>query len=141
SQVVVFGRYTGKGPTAITLSGQVGMETREFVYEVTLPERTGDERGFVEALWARRKVGYLLDQVRANGEKKELVDEVVTLAKKYGIATPYTSYLIVPDAPIPVVTGGLGRPPILPRLERDGAWGKLPPALAPPSPGGPESTV
>ncbi len=50
-------------------------------------------------MWARRKVGYLLDQIRANGEKKELVDEVVTLAKKYGITTPYTSYLIVPGAP------------------------------------------
>src|SRR5205807_7061883 len=32
-----------------------------------------------------------------NGEKKELVDEVVVLAKKHGIATPYTSYLVVPD--------------------------------------------
>jgi Ca-activated chloride channel family protein len=49
-------------------------------------------------------VGYLLDQIRANGEKKELVDEVVSLAKKYGIATPYTSYLIVPDAAVPVVS-------------------------------------
>src|SRR5205823_2151777 len=61
-----------------------------------------DDKGFVEHLWARRKVGYLLDQIRANGEKKELVDETVALAKKYGIATPYTSYLIVPDGPVPV---------------------------------------
>jgi Ca-activated chloride channel homolog len=59
----------------------------------------------VEHLWARRKVGYLLDQIRANGEKKELVDETVALAKKYGIATPYTSYLIVPDGPVPVASG------------------------------------
>jgi Ca-activated chloride channel family protein len=62
----------------------------------------------VEHIWARRKVGYLLDQIRANGEKKELVDETVALAKRYGIATPYTSYLIVPDAPVPVVNAGLG---------------------------------
>jgi Ca-activated chloride channel family protein len=61
----------------------------------------------VEHVWARRKVGYLLDQIRANGEKKELVEETVALAKKYGIATPYTSYLIVPDAPVPVVGGAL----------------------------------
>ena len=44
----------------------------------------------MEDLWARRKVGYMLDQIRVNGEKKELVDEVVTLAKRYGITTPYT---------------------------------------------------
>jgi Ca-activated chloride channel homolog len=55
-------------------------------------------------LWARRKVGFLLDQIRANGEKPELVTEVTALAKKYGITTPYTSYLIVPDAAVPVAS-------------------------------------
>jgi Ca-activated chloride channel family protein len=41
-----------------------------------------------------------------------LVQEVIALAKKYGIATPYTSYLIVPDGPVPVVnrSAGAGRP-------------------------------
>jgi Ca-activated chloride channel family protein len=101
-QVQVLCRYTGKGPSALKLTGMVGMETKEFVYELTFPEKTADDKGFVEHIWARRKVGYLLDQIRANGEKKELKDEVVALAKKYGITTPYTSYLIVPDAPLPV---------------------------------------
>jgi Ca-activated chloride channel homolog len=104
-QVVVLGRYTGQGPAAVTLNGTVGKEPHEFVYELSFPQKTGEEKGFVEHLWARRKVGYLLDQIRANGEKKELVEETVALAKKYGIATPYTSYLIVPDAPVPVVRG------------------------------------
>jgi Ca-activated chloride channel family protein len=108
-ELVVLGRYTGKGPAAIKLTGLVGKETREFVYELTFPEKTNDERGFIEHIWARRKVGYLLDQIRANGEKKELVDEVVALAKRYGITTPYTSYLIVPDGPLPVAQGG-GKP-------------------------------
>jgi Ca-activated chloride channel family protein len=102
-QVVVLGRYTGKGHAAVTLTGSVGKEAKEFVYEVNFPEKTTGDHEFVEQLWARRKVGYLLDQIRANGEKKELVEEVVTLAKKYGIATPYTSYLVVPDGPTPVV--------------------------------------
>ena len=42
-------------------------------------KRTSDREihvAFVEHLWARRKVGYLLDQIRANGEIKELVDEI-----------------------------------------------------------------
>jgi Ca-activated chloride channel family protein len=105
-QLVVLGRYTGKGHAAIKLAGSVGKDAKEFVYEVNFPEKTNGEHEFVEQLWARRKVGYLLDQIRANGEKKELVEEVVILAKKYGIATPYTSYLVVPDGPTPVV----GRP-------------------------------
>ncbi|MBX9628795.1 MAG: VIT and VWA domain-containing protein, partial [Gemmataceae bacterium] len=104
SQLVVLARYSGSGHAAVKLSGLVGGERREFVYEVSFPARTEAEGGkdFVEPLWARRKVGFLLDQIRANGEKKELVDEVVALAKRYGIATPYTSYLVVPDGPMPV---------------------------------------
>jgi Ca-activated chloride channel family protein len=108
SQLVVLGRYSGQGPAALKLTGRVGKEAKEFVYEWTFPEKTGEEREFVEQLWARRKVGYMLDQIRANGERKELVDEVIRLAKKYGIATPYTSYLIVPDGPVPVVNRGAG---------------------------------
>jgi Ca-activated chloride channel family protein len=112
-QVVVLGRYSGKGPAAVKLTGNIGMQSKEFVYEITFPEKTTGDKGFVEHLWGRRKVGYLLDQIRGNGEKKELVDEVVLLAKKYGIATPYTSYLVVPDMAMPVA----GRNAALSRLD------------------------
>jgi Ca-activated chloride channel family protein len=113
-QVVVLARYDGKGPVVVKLTGTVAKETREYVYEMTFPEKTTADKSFVEHLWARRKVGYLLDQIRANGEKKELIDETVALAKKYGIATPYTSYLIVPDAAVPVVNARRpdGRPDV-----------------------------
>lgn len=97
SQLVVLGRYSGQGHTAIRLTGNIGAEQREFVYELDFAERTTEDKSFVEDLWARRKVGYLLDQIRVNGEKKELVEEVTYLAKRYGITTPYTSYLMVPD--------------------------------------------
>src|SRR5262249_38169201 len=88
---------------------------------------------FVEQLWARRKVGYLLDQIRTNGEKKELVDEVTALAKKHGIATPYTSYLIVPDVATPVVTGQPASLAITPMYPVD-----TPP---PPPPGPPRRAI
>jgi Ca-activated chloride channel family protein len=101
-QLVVLAKYTGNGPGAVKLSGYVGTEKRDFAYDVNFPSKTAGDREFVEALWARRKVGYLLDQIRLNGEQKELMDEMLALAKKYGIATPYTSYLVVPDAPVPV---------------------------------------
>lgn len=118
TQLVVIGRYSGQGHTAVKLTGKVGGETREFVYEVTFPEKTDAGKEFVEPLWARRKVGYLLDQIRANGEQKELVEEVTAIARKYGIATPYTSYLVVPDGPMPVV------PPT--RLPGSGPGGPVP---------------
>ncbi len=152
-QLVVLGRWSGKGPAAIKLTGAVGMETKEFVYELTFPEKTNGDRAFVEEIWARRKVGYLLDQIRANGEKKELIDEVVALAKKYGITTPYTSYLIVPDGPLPVVQavppggtrvpmpsgfGGLGGGGF---GGFGGAGGPVPEALRPAAPDGKQGNV
>ncbi|MCE9562180.1 MAG: VWA domain-containing protein [Planctomycetes bacterium] len=110
TQLVVIGRYTGFGHVAVKISGNVGAEKKEYVYDVTFPEKTASDTGkdFVEPLWARRKVGFILDQIRANGEKDELIKEVVMLAKRYGIATPYTSHLVVPDGLMPVV-------PITPR--------------------------
>ncbi|MFO0801326.1 MAG: VIT and VWA domain-containing protein [Gemmataceae bacterium] len=136
-QVIVTARYSGSGPTAFRLSGMVNGERREFVYDVTFPVRTDEGTGkdFVEPLWARRKVGYLLDQIRANGEQKELIDEVVTLARRYGIATPYTSHLVVPDGPMPVVPPP-GRRPLpasgpVPHAAAPGGFGGLAPGLPP----------
>lgn len=105
TQLVVIGRYTGSGHSVIKLTGTVGQDKAEFIYELNFPAKTASDTGkdFVEPLWARRKVGYLLDQIRVNGEKDELIKEVVALAKRYGIATPYTSYLVVPEGPMPVV--------------------------------------
>lgn len=102
-QLVVAGRYRGTGKAVLTLTGLVGAEKKSFTYDVEFPEKTGADYAFVESLWARRKVGYLLDNIRANGEQKELVDEAKSLAKRYGIATPYTSYLIAAEGIVPVV--------------------------------------
>jgi len=112
-ELVVLGRYRGQGKAKLVLSGQVGAEKKEFAYDVEFPERTGQEFAFVEHLWARRKVGYLLDQIRANGEQKELVDEAKALAKRHGIATPYTGYLITADGVVPVVNARPAKQPIL----------------------------
>ncbi|CAN5588150.1 hypothetical protein BH10PLA2_BH10PLA2_04490 [soil metagenome] len=100
NQLIVLARYSGNGPATISLEGRVGTSQRTLVNETSFPEKTGDDKAFVEQIWARRKVGYLLDQIRQHGENRELVDETKRLAKRYGIATPYTSYLIVPDEPI-----------------------------------------
>jgi Ca-activated chloride channel homolog len=132
TQLVVLARYSGWGHAAVKLTGNVGPEAKEFVYEVNFADKTVEDKSFVEDLWGRRKVGYLLDQIRRNGEKKELVDEVVSLAKRYGITTPYTSYLIVPDGPMPVVRqGGVNRPDVRFNLGGGGFGGS--PAATPPA--------
>jgi Ca-activated chloride channel family protein len=106
-QLVVLARFQGSGHAAIMLDGQFGMHDKQFVYELNFRQRS-EGKPFVEELWARRKVGYLLDQIRINGEEKELVDEVVRMATNYGITTPYTSYLIMPDAPVQLAVANEG---------------------------------
>ena len=95
-QLVLAGRYSGHGDTVIHLRGEIDGKTRQFTYEATFPERES-ENEFIARLWATRRVGWLLDEIRLHGEEKELREEVTALAREYGIVTPYTSYLIVED--------------------------------------------
>ncbi|MBL9038038.1 MAG: VWA domain-containing protein [Archangium sp.] len=109
TQLVVMGRYRTPKDGTLVLSGTVNGAKKVFEYRaVAAAERTAYD--FVPRLWAIRKVGYLLDEIRLNGERPELKDEVVSLGKKYGIVTPYTSYLVVEDTPMPVAQRPMGRP-------------------------------
>lgn len=107
SELLVTGRYRGGGNAVIRLRGMVQGEPREIVEELKLPEN--DTRaGFLPRLWGVRRVGFLLDEVRLRGESAELKEEIVHLAKRFGIVTPYTSYLIVEDGAVPAETRRAG---------------------------------
>lgn len=97
-QVLVVGRYRGDGPARVVLEGRVGSEAtaRTFGFDVSLPA-TEARNDFVPRVWAVRKVGALLDEIRLNGERPELREEVTTLARRFGLVTPYTSYLVAPE--------------------------------------------
>jgi len=95
-QLTLFGRYTTAGRVTINMSGKLGEARREFIQAVNFPERA-EENDFIARLWATRRVGDLLEEIRLNGENSELKKEIVTLATQYGIVTPYTSYLVQED--------------------------------------------
>lgn len=95
-QLVVVGRYSGSGASAAVLEGKTDGATRKFTYDVSFPAEA-TEHDFIPRLWATRRVGYLLDEIRLHGEQNELREEIVELARRYGIVTPYTAYLIVED--------------------------------------------
>jgi Ca-activated chloride channel family protein len=79
----------------IMLTGQVNGRERRFIYDdIHFPE-THLENEFLPPLWATRRVAYLLEQIRQSGESRELRDEIVDLGTRYGIVTPYTSYLVL----------------------------------------------
>lgn len=93
-QLVIVGRYRSGGSLTVTLRGTANGEKITYQYPGRELVGSGGEP-FVARLWATRKVGALLDQIRRSGPLQELVDEVVDLSLKYGIVTPYTSYLVV----------------------------------------------
>ncbi|MBM3890721.1 MAG: VWA domain-containing protein, partial [Verrucomicrobia bacterium] len=95
-QLIVVGRYSGDGHAAVTIEGTVNGVMKKFTDEVEFPSRD-TEHDFIPRLWATRRIGFLLDEIRLHGENRELRDEVTDLARKYGIVTPYTAYLIVED--------------------------------------------
>ncbi len=104
TQMVIVGRYRDSAAdVTIRLSGEVGGQRQTFVYDgQRFPANAGGGSGtdaevFIPRLWATRRIGALLNQIRLQGENPELVDSVVRLSIRYGIITPYTSFLIQED--------------------------------------------
>ena len=95
AQLTVFGRYSGTGES-VTLEGTVEGKRVILEYPALFPGKA-EANAFIPPLWAAQRIGYLMDQIRLHGEDKELVDEVTQLARRFGVITPYTSYLIMED--------------------------------------------
>jgi Ca-activated chloride channel family protein len=79
----------------VQLTGKTGRTPRTYSFENLRFALKEDDNDFLPRLWATRRVGWLMEQIRSNGEQKELRDEIVDLGTRYGIVTPYTSYLAV----------------------------------------------
>lgn len=95
-QMMVIGRYKNTNDlknVTLKLSGRSGNQMRTFNYtDLDFPIRS-EANNFLPRLWASRRVGWLLEQIRGNGETKEVRDEVIDLGTRFGLVTPYTSYL------------------------------------------------
>ena len=107
-QVVVAGRYRGRGPLDFKLSGGDGERNRSFTFRF---KPGGKRHPFVPRLWAMRKIAILTEALRDLGADsalsgltgdgidrsdprvKELVDEIVRLSTEHGILTEYTAFL------------------------------------------------
>ena len=93
SQLVLVGRYRGRGPVSVVLTGKSGREEKRFALAGRAIAK-GDSFNFLPRLWATRRIGYLLEEIRLQGSNQELADEIRRLGLKYGIVTPYTSFLV-----------------------------------------------
>jgi len=104
-QLVILGRYVGGGPLRFEISGDHLGKRRSFRFDLDLDNAT-TRNSFVPRLWASRRIGTLVEQIRQSGNSagnyatatadprtRELVSEVVRLSKEFGILTEYTSFL------------------------------------------------
>jgi Ca-activated chloride channel family protein len=102
-QIAIVGRFRSSQPASIALVGRAEGEERRFEIRTAAPSADA-EFEFLPRLWAGRKIDWLVDEIRMTGDApQEVVDEIVQLARRYGIVTPYTSYLVAPDDTIDVV--------------------------------------
>ena len=93
-QLSISGRYRGHGAVRVTVTGKVGSVTKSFEFPLHLsPQGEGNNQTFVAKFWAARRIGQIIDDIDLNGQQQELIDELVSLSTKYGIMTPYTSFL------------------------------------------------
>jgi Ca-activated chloride channel family protein len=93
-QLVWVGRYREPGPVKLTLSGDLGGKRQTYTVATNFAAHSlPDANAFVEKVWATRRIGELIDEIDLNGKNRELTDELVHLSLKYGIMTPYTSFL------------------------------------------------
>ena len=101
-------------PAAGSLSGWVGryeLPQPRLRWELASPLLEGGrgalEQGLPEAAleardlprrWGRARVDHLLLRIEADGERREWVDEIIALSKRYKFVTPYTAFLAAPRA-------------------------------------------
>ncbi|MEA3406646.1 MAG: VIT domain-containing protein [Chloroflexota bacterium] len=114
NQLLVLGRYRQGGRTTVRMKGLVNGRATTYTFRDVYFQKEGGE-GFIPRLWATRKIGHLLTQIRLYGAEGELVDEIIRLSLEYGIVTPYTSFLVdetedtlTADSERPVAPGSLG---------------------------------
>jgi Ca-activated chloride channel homolog len=120
-ELVLFGRYeTGVRDLAgeLALDGRRGGESLRFALEAGFPAHE-EGNAFIPRLWASRKLGFLTRRVWTEGPDEELLEAIRETALRYGLPSPYTSYLVLePGMDMPGDRTG-GR--ILPGLLRDQA--------------------
>jgi Ca-activated chloride channel family protein len=92
SQALLTGRYDGSGPATVVVRGNSIAGPVRFEYEVEFPRRDDDEPA-VAQIWAQRRVADVLTELRVEGSRESLIEEIVEITTRGGIVTPFTAYL------------------------------------------------
>jgi Ca-activated chloride channel family protein len=98
SQIVITGRYKKGGKADLSLNGEINGDSQTLNYKHLIFSQGEDDDAekldMIPRIWATRKIGYLLREVRLQGANEELIQQIIQISVRYGIVTPYTSYLV-----------------------------------------------
>ena len=95
-QLTILGRYERHGDTVLKLRGIIGSKQHEISKNVHFSELEPDH-DYLPHLWAQRRIAELVDQAALGDGSDELYKEIKRLSKKYGVSTPYTSFVDAED--------------------------------------------
>ena len=93
SQVLLLGKYKGGGSATCHLNGTINGVAKAYSFPLKF-EALALSHSYLPRLWAMRRIAHLTEVAQANGESREVIDEIVALSKRYGIITNYTSFLV-----------------------------------------------
>ncbi len=91
--VILTGRFTGAGKTAVRVRGKVGDERRDIVLTVNLDDPTVKHVG-IPVVWARMKIADLNDRSTHDSNRK-LPEQIKQVALEYGLMSAYTAFVAV----------------------------------------------
>jgi Ca-activated chloride channel family protein len=92
-ELVLFGRYQGQGSGRVVVQGERSGTKVVIDTHADFP-LSSNANDYIPRLWASRKLGHLTRQIWTEGESASLVTEIRDLALRYGLPSPYTSYLV-----------------------------------------------
>jgi type VI secretion system protein ImpC len=93
--LVVLGRFRGASPPAVTIRGRLAGKAYTAQLE---PQQACQHAGGVPfvALWARQRIEELMDRIWEHPQQEAtLREQVIELAKRYRLASQFTSFLAV----------------------------------------------
>ena len=89
-------RIVGDGPVDVVVRGTLAGKPVAYRAELSMPEQVANP--WAARVWSEARVDDLLEEIALVGETDELRTEVIELAVAYNFATPYTSFLAIPES-------------------------------------------
>ncbi len=105
AQLLIIGKFRGAGDVQGTMTGSLMGTPQTYSWPMTFRECAQGQNSFLPRLWAKTRIDALLAQIEESGvEDPAIVEEIKSLASRYGIQTPYSGYEMGED----YGTGGTG---------------------------------